>query len=282
MEVHLITQIIKASLEEDLAWGDITTENLIDPNQSSELILTLNEEGVIAGLPIAEQVFKILDPGLIWSPLKKDGEFLPAGTPLVKLKGNSQQMMKAERVALNFLQRLSGIASLTHRFVQEARRYSETVRIADTRKTTPGLRHLEKYAVRMGGGHNHRYCLADAVMIKDNHVAMLKQGQKTIQEAVALVRKRISHTVTIEVEVDRLEQIPAALEAEVDCILLDNMSNEMIVEALKLIQGHCTVEASGGVNLQRVGSIAATGVNIISVGALTHSANALDISLDYP
>ncbi len=281
MEVHLIQQVIQRALEEDLAWGDITSDNLIDPKATCELVLTLKEEGVIAGIPVAERTFKTLDPGLSWLARKKDGEFLPAGTTLVKLKGNACQLMKAERVALNFLQRMSGIATLTSKFVKLAHEANPKVRIADTRKTTPGLRYFEKYAVKQGGGHNHRYCLADAVMIKDNHVALLRQEKKTLKAAIALAREKVSHTVKIEVEVDRLEEIEPAVEAGADCILLDNMTIEQLIEGVAIINGRTIVEASGGVNLATVADIARTGVDLISVGALTHSPNALDISLDY-
>lgn len=281
MEVHLIQDIIKRSLIEDLAWGDVTSDTLIDPDLVSTLVLTLKEDGVVAGIPVAEQVFKTLDPELVWSPLHQDGEYLPKGTALVKLKGKSRQIVKAERVALNFMQRMSGIATLTHQYVQKARITSDKVRIADTRKTTPGLRHLEKYAVQMGGGHNHRFSLADCVFIKDNHVAMLRQDSKSIQEAIRIAREKVSHTVRIEVEVDKLDQVQAALEGGADIILLDNMTVEEMKQAVSIIEGRATIEASGGVTLENVAEVAASGVDVISVGRLTHSARALDISLDY-
>ncbi|MBF0286435.1 MAG: carboxylating nicotinate-nucleotide diphosphorylase [SAR324 cluster bacterium] len=281
MNWYNIYPIIQMAIEEDLSWGDITSESLIDPNWTIELILYLKQDGVIAGLPVAELVFRELEPELEWTAHQEDGQFLTAGTPLASISGRAQFILKAERVALNFLQRLSGIATLTSRFVTEARKGSSTVRIVDTRKTTPGLRILEKYAVRMGGGHNHRHNLSDGVLIKDNHLAIIAKAGKSVKETLISAKQKIPHVMKMEMEVDSISQIPDALEAGIDVILLDNMNCEEMIQAVKEVQGRALLEASGGVTLKTIENIAATGVDIISVGALTHSAPALDISLDY-
>jgi len=282
MELQLIRPLVQAALAEDLAWGDLTTDNLIDPAQTCEWVLLLKQEGVVAGLPLAKEVFAQLEPNLLWTPFHQDGEFLPPGTVLARVQGRAQPLLKAERVALNFLQRLSGIASLTRRFVVEAHKGNPQVRVVDTRKTTPGLRYLEKYAVRKGGGHNHRFCLSDAVMIKDNHLALVEQSGRSLVAAVQEMRQRLGHLVKVEIEVDRLDQIPPALEAGADCILLDNMTPDQLRQAVTLIGNRALTEASGGVRLETIQAIAASGVAVISVGALTHSPPALDISLDAP
>ncbi len=281
MDSSLVDRIIQMALDEDLPWGDVTSETLIDPSSESELAILLKEEGVVAGLPIAERIFRRLDPDLVWTPLKKDGDLVRENEILAKVKGKSQKLLMAERVALNLLQRLSGIATLTYRYVQEARQNSSEVRIVDTRKTTPGLRYLEKYAVRMGGGHNHRYSLSDSILVKDNHLAILKKDGKSITDALSKIKEKVSHTVRIEVEVDSIDQIEEVLAAGVDAVLLDNMTYDEMKRSVRLIDGRATIEASGGVSLETVAEIAATGVDLISAGALTHSAPSLDISLDY-
>ena len=281
MEKYQIRQLIERALAEDLSWGDVTTENAIDASWNTELILHLKQDGVIAGLSLAECVFRELDASLKWKSHQKEGEWLRMGTPLATLQGSARALLQAERVALNLIQRLSGIATMTFLFVEEARKGSETVRIVDTRKTTPGLRYFEKYAVRVGGGHNHRYNLSDAVMLKDNHIAILAQHGCSLKEAIQKVRQKIPHTVNIEVEVDSLSQIEEVLEAKVDIILLDNMTCAKMRLAVHEINGQAIVEASGGIRLENVAEIAETGVDIISVGALTHSAPSLDISLDF-
>ncbi len=281
MDPNLIDQIIKIALDEDMPWGDITSETLIDSSSESELVILLKEEGIVAGLPVAERVFRRYDPGLSWNPRIKDGDFVPGNSILARVRGKSRMLLMAERVALNLLQRLSGISTLTYRYVQEARKKSGRVRVVDTRKTTPGLRYLEKYAVRMGGGYNHRYCLSDSILVKDNHLAILEREGKSIRDAVATIKEAISHTVNIEVEVDSVDQIEEALEAGVDAILLDNMTCKEMEAAVRLIKNRVVVEASGGVSLETIADIAGTGVDLVSVGALTHSAVSLDISLDY-
>lgn len=273
--------IIQNALREDLGWGDVTVQNLINSTWQSELVIVLKQDGVVAGLDIARLTFQSLDANIVWKNLVSEGDWLMAGTLLARVQGNAQALLKAERVALNFLQRLSGVATLTHKFVQAAKQGNPHCRIVDTRKTTPGLRMFEKYAVVVGGGHNHRYHLSDAVLIKDNHLAILTQAGLSWAEEIKKLRSRLPHTLKIEAEVDHLEQIPAMLAAGVDILLLDNMSLDDLRQAVKMIQGRVITEASGGVRLENVAQIAACGVDLISVGAVTHSAPALDISLDY-
>ncbi|MDH5560376.1 MAG: carboxylating nicotinate-nucleotide diphosphorylase [Deltaproteobacteria bacterium] len=281
MEERLINNIIDTAIEEDLAWGDLTSETLIPPEIKCELLVVLKEEGVIAGIHIAEKVFKIIDPDIKWEPLQKDGQYLPKMTPVIKVSGSALSILKAERIALNFMQRLSGIATQTHKFVKAANQVSDKVRITDTRKTTPGLRYLERYAVRVGGGFNHRNNLSESILIKDNHLSILKQQGKSVKETIHALRQAISHTIQIEIEVDNLQLLKDVLETNVDTIMLDNMNCEDMVKAVKMINGDAIVEASGGVCLDMIAKIAATGVDIVSVGALTHSAPSLDIGLEY-
>ncbi len=281
MNQLLIDPIIRNALEEDYSWGDVTSETLISPETSSDLEFILKQEGVIAGLFVAERVFKMVDSAIIWQNLVSDGDKLESGSVIAKVSGKSVNLLIAERVALNYLQRMSGIASLTRQFVDEIEKVSSRTVLLDTRKTTPGLRLFEKYAVKMGGGQNHRYNLSDSVLIKDNHLAILKSQGISIQQAIETVKKRVPHTVKIEVEADSLEQVEEILLAGVDTILLDNMTVENLTKAVKMIGNMAKTEASGGVCLENIGSIASTGVDFISVGALTHSAIALDISLDF-
>lgn len=281
MDWRIVDPLIENALQEDLSWGDATSDNLIDPKQQSNLEIKLKQDGVVAGLPVAERVFQAIDPKISWKALAHDGEKHQSGTILAKVTGSSQSMLKAERLALNFLQRLSGVATLTERFVAEARAGSTDVRVVDTRKTTPGLRYLEKYAVRMGGGNNHRYNLSDAVMLKDNHLAMVAQSGKSLQTAVQELKFKIPHTMRIEIEIDSLDQLEEVMAAGADIVLLDNMSCPELIRAVEIAQGRVLLEASGGVNLKTIRAIAETGVDLISVGALTHSATSLDISLDY-
>ena len=281
MDWKNVDRLITIALEEDLPWGDITSENLIEADHKSGLVIKTKEDGVIAGMDVAERVFQTLDKTVVWEPFAKDGDVILKGTQLARVSGFTVQLLKSERLALNIMQRLSGVATTTRRYVEEARKSSDVVKIVDTRKTTPGLRYLEKYAVRVGGGFNHRYCLSDAVMIKDNHIAIVEAQGKSLKEGIKDLRNKIPHTVMIEMEVDRIDQIAEALEAEVDIILLDNMSCDLLREAVELVKGRAKLEASGGVTLSSVKDIAATGVDYISAGALTHSVKAKDISLDY-
>lgn len=281
MEWRLVDDLIDLSLAEDLPWGDITSEGLIPRNSKGHLVFVLKQEGVIAGLPLVKRVLQKIDPTSECVNLVNDGQYLKEGTQLARVAGCSRSLLKAERTALNFLQRLCGVATLTRQFVQEASKGSNSVRVVDTRKTTPGYRYLEKYAVRMGGGHNHRFSLSDAVLIKDNHLALFHESKGSFTNAIKKIRSIVPHTVSVEVEVDRIDQLQEVLDAGVDAILLDNMTCSQLKEAVRLIDGRAITEASGNVNLKTIREIAATGIDIISVGALTHSSPSLDISLDY-
>ncbi|AKF93604.1 carboxylating nicotinate-nucleotide diphosphorylase [Brevibacillus laterosporus] len=265
---------IEEWLFEDVGHGDITTMTTIPADEKGTGILYAKESGLIAGLDIAEQVFHTVDHELSFQRFVTEGSQVQKGDVIAEVTGSVQAILTGERLALNLLQRLSGIATRTQLFVKEI---SHTqARIVDTRKTTPGLRLLEKYAVRVGGGHNHRFALYDAVMIKDNH----SKGAGGIKEAVRKAREAIPHTMKIEVEAESLMQVHEALEAGADIIMLDNMSCDMMREAVQIISGKAIIEASGGVTLETVRAIAETGVDVISVGGLTHSVAALDISLD--
>ncbi len=270
----LIDKIIEQALLEDIGTGDITSESIVPSDLKAKGIIKTSEEGVVAGLDIAYLIFKKLDSEIIFQEKIKDGTKVTRGKVLAEISGYARTILKGERVALNFLQRMSGIATITSKFCQQVKDFP--VRIFDTRKTTPGLRILEKYAVRMGGGHNHRFGLYDAVLIKDNHIAVAGG----IKSAVNSVRKQISHTVKIEVEAENLSQLQEALKAQVDTIMLDNMDLETMKEAVKMVKGEALIEASGGITLEKVREIARTGVDLISVGALTHSVKSLDISME--
>ena len=270
----LIDKIIEQTLLEDIGTGDITTESIIPSNLKAKGIIKTSEEGVVAGLDMVFLVFKKLDSEICFQPKIKDGNKILPGEILGEITGPARTILKGERVALNFLQRMSGIATITSKFYHEVK--DLPVRIIDTRKTTPGLRILEKYAVRMGGGHNHRFGLYDAVLIKDNHIAVAGG----IKSAVNSVRKQISHTVKIEVEVENLSQLQEVLKVQVNIIMLDNMDLESMKEAVKMFKGKALIEASGGITLEKVREIAQTGVDLISVGALTHSVKSLDISME--
>lgn len=265
---------IEEWLQEDLGFGDVTTMSTIPETEQGIGILYAKEAGIVAGLPIAQQVFETVDPELVFSAKVEEGTRVEVGDQIAEVSGSVRSILSGERLALNLMQRLSAIATKTSEYTAAVA--GTKARVVDTRKTTPGLRFLEKYAVRVGGGYNHRFALYDAVMIKDNHI----KGAGGIEQAVAAARAAIPHTMTIEVEAESLEQVREALEAGADIIMLDNMSNEQMVEAVQLIDGRALVEASGGVNLETIGAIAKTGVDIISVGALTHSVKAFDISLD--
>jgi len=270
----LIGKIIEQAILEDIGTGDITTESIIPSNLKVKGIIKTSEEGVIAGLDIVYLIFRKLDPEIIFQEKIKDGTKIAQGKVLAEITGPARIILKGERVALNFLQRMSGIATITSKFCQEVKDFP--VRIVDTRKTTPGLRIIEKYAVRMGGGHNHRFGLYDTVLIKDNHIA----AAGGIKLAVNSIRKQISHTVKIEVEVENLSQLQEILEMKVDIIMLDNMDLNTMKKAVKMIKGKALIEASGGITLEKVRKIAQTGVDLISVGALTHSVKSLDISME--
>ncbi len=270
----LINKIIEQALLEDIGTGDITSESIVPSNLKAKGIIKTFEEGVVAGLNITSLVFKKLDSEIIFQEKIKDGTKVTRGKVLAEITGSARTILKGERVALNFLQRMSGIATITSKFCQEIEGFP--VRIVDTRKTTPGLRILEKYAVSMGGGHNHRFGLYDAVLIKDNHIAVAGG----IRPAVDSVRKQISHTVKIEVEVENLSQLQDALRVKADIIMLDNMDLDTMEEAVKIAKGRALIEASGGITLEKVRKIAQTGVDLISIGSLTHSVKSLDISME--
>src|SRR5690606_15472259 len=257
---------------EDIGDGDITTNNLIPPDTNKTAVLVAKEEGVVAGLPVAEMVFKKFDKLLEWKVFLPDGSKVKPGDVLVEFKGNYRALLTGERKALNFLQRLSGIATYANLCMEEIKGHK--VEILDTRKTLPGYRHLDKYAVRMGGASNHRFGLYDMVMIKDNHI----QVAGSIKQAVDAIRSKIPKSIKIEVETSNLEQVREALNADVDIIMLDNMSSKLMKEAVDLINGRAKIETSGNMTLKRIRKVAATGVNYISIGALTHSVKALDIS----
>lgn len=272
--ILLIKEIVKKALEEDLAGGDVTTEALIPPDLGGQGVIKAREELILAGLEVAREVFAALDPEIFFRPEHEDGDELKEGEAIAALSGRARALLTGERVALNFLQRLSGVATLTSRFVNLVQGTKAT--IVDTRKTTPGLRALEKYAVRVGGGQNHRHGLYDMYLIKDNHIATVG----SIKEAVGRARRAASLAAKIEVEAKTLQEVKEALEAEADVIMLDNMSLQEMEEAVAVVKGWALVEASGGINLENVRSIAETGVDFISAGGLTHSARAVDLSMD--
>lgn len=276
MDKNLLRSMIRDFLREDIGRGDLTSESIFAEQEMGSARLVARGSFVVAGLEcVAAEVFKVQNPAIIVIDPVAEGTMTQPGMSLLTVSGPVVDLLKAERVALNLLQRLSGIATLTASFVDKVKVYP--VRITDTRKTTPGLRMLEKYAVRVGGGSNHRFNLADGVLIKDNHIAACG----SIKEAVARVRSQIPHTIRIEVETESLEQVEECLECGVDIIMLDNMSPEIMIKAVKLINGRALVEASGGVSMESVEAIAMTGVDIISIGALTHSASACDIGMDW-
>ena len=274
LDIKLVDEIVGCALREDVGTGDMTTLLTVPPGTEALGEFIATQPGVLAGLVVAERVFYQCDSRVQVEPMLKEGQRFDAGAVLAVVRGEARAILIGERVALNFLQRLSGVATLTARFVEAVR--DLPVRICDTRKTTPGLRYLERYAVRVGGGFNHRFGLYDAVLIKDNHIAVCGG----ITEAVHRVRRALPHTMKIEVECATLQQVQEALEAGVDIILLDNMTLDDLREAVRMAKGRAFLEASGGVRLETVRPIAETGVDAISVGAITHSAPAIDIKLE--
>lgn len=269
-----LKDLINRALAEDIGAGDITTLATVPSEQKACGAFLTKAPGVICGLPVIEEVFRSLDPSLLITIWTNEGSRVKLGDVVAEVQGSARSILSGERVALNLLQRLSGIASYTRLLVDRVE--GLPVRIVDTRKTLPGLRFIEKYAVRAGGGHNHRFNLADAVLIKDNHII----AAGGIANAIRSARQLIPHTMTIEVEVENESQVREALEAKADIIMLDNMSPELMRQMVQLINGQALVEASGNVTEENIREVALTGVDIISVGALTHSADALDISLD--
>ncbi|MBI5050181.1 MAG: carboxylating nicotinate-nucleotide diphosphorylase [Nitrospirae bacterium] len=271
-----IDKILADALSEDIGHGDITTSLIIPPERKARAVLIAKEDLILAGIPFAEKIFKSVNKDIKFKADKKDGGSVKKGTIIAELSGNARSLLTAERVALNLLQRLSGIATLTHSFVKCVDGFP--VKIVDTRKTTPGLRFFEKYAVMAGGGYNHRFGLFDGVLIKDNHIA-LTGG---VKKAVRLARSKAHHMLKVEAEVKNMREVKEALSSGADIIMLDNMPVKEIKNAVKIIRLHqpkTVVEASGNINLENVRQIAAAGVDLISVGALTHSAPAVDISM---
>jgi len=273
-----IDRVVSAALEEDAPWGDITSEYLIAETAMARADLVAREDGVFSGADVFTAAFRLTDPSIDVEMVVEDGEFFRKGAVLAVVTGPARAVLTAERIGLNFVQRMSGIATLTAHYVAEVAHTG--ARIVDTRKTTPGLRAFERHAVVNGGGHNHRYSLSDAVMAKDNHLAVLAQKGMSITAALQGAIARLPHTTHVEVEVDRLDQIEPVLAAGIGTIMLDNFSLDDLRTGVQRIAGRAVVEASGGVSLDTVAAIAATGVDVISVGALTHSARALDLGLD--
>lgn len=270
----LFNPYVEAALREDLRSGDITTDSLIPADLTGRGAMNFRVDGIVCGLTLAKIAFQTLDPEAKVEILTTEGKRVSAGTTVLRVEASGRALLSAERVSLNFVQRLSGIATFTAQFV--AATSGTAAKIADTRKTTPGLRLLEKYAVRCGGGSNHRFALDDMILIKDNHIALCGG----IAAAVERTRQNIGHAVKIEVECDTLDQVGEAVAARADIILLDNMGPDVLKTAVEIIGGRALSEASGCVNLDTVRAIAQSGVDIISVGAITHGARSLDIGLD--
>lgn len=276
---RVIDEVVGRALAEDAPWGDLTSETLIPADARLSARLVAREAGVLSGIGVFSAAMKLTDPAIDVQALLADGHRFKRGDSIATVSGPARAVLTAERVALNFVQRMSGIATMAAQFVAAVA--GTRARIVDTRKTTPGLRLFERYAVRCGGAHNHRYSLSDAVLAKDNHLAVLTgNGARDLTEALREVRARLPHTAHFEVEVDRPEQIAGVLEAGVDTIMLDNFSLDQMRAAVRQIAGRALVEASGSVKLKGVRAIAETGVDVISVGSLTHSARALDLGLD--
>lgn len=267
--------VIRAALKEDMPEGDITSEAVVPPDSLSKAVILAKESGVLAGLDVARRVFEKIDSRINFRKIVEDGREFKAGDVLARLEGPSVSLLKGERTALNFLQRMSGIASLTRKYVRAVK--GEKTRILDTRKTTPGLRALEKYAVKMGGGLNHRFSLSDMVLIKDNHIRQVG----SVREALRRARAAAPFGVKVEVEVTDFAGAEQAVAGNADMIMLDNMEPPEMKRVVTFVAGRVPLEASGKVSLERVAEIARTGVDFISVGALTHSYRAIDISLEF-
>jgi nicotinate-nucleotide pyrophosphorylase (carboxylating) len=278
IEWKQVELVVEQALAEDLGSGDVTTEALIPPQLQGRASFLAKGRGILAGTEIARMVFYRVDPSLQFEVLISDGRQVKPGDVIASVEGMVASILKAERTALNFLQRLSGIASETHRYVEATKGLN--VRIMDTRKTAPGLRFLEKYAVKVGGGYNHRFHLSDGVLIKDNHLAVLHSQGISMKEVIARAKQKAPANLKVEVEVKTAEEARQAAETGVDIIMLDNMNPADMRHAVELIGGRALIEASGGITLDNVRQVAETGVDFISIGALTHSVRALDISLE--
>jgi nicotinate-nucleotide pyrophosphorylase (carboxylating) len=278
LEMLTVDKIIKGALEEDLGWGDVTTDSTIPSEAAIKGNFIAKEQGIVCGIEVCKRVFEIMDSSIDFEIMMADGQKVQKGDILAKISGSARSILKGERVSLNLLQRMSGIATAANKYAEAVQ--GTTARVVDTRKTIPGLRILDKYAVLTGGCHNHRFNLSDLVLIKDNHI----KAAGGITPAVKAAREKLSHALKIEVEVESLEQLKEALQAGADIIMLDNMPLEMMREAVQLTKGKALLEASGNVALEgdrSAKAIAQTGVDIISVGALTHSVSAMDISLRF-
>lgn len=273
-----VDDIVQWALTEDAPWGDVTSDAFLPPGVRASAVLEAREAGVFSGVGVLARVFALVDPQTEVELDVADGARFAAGAVLGRVAGDARAVLRAERVALNLVQRMCGIATETARYVEAVA--GTPARIVDTRKTVPGLRILDRQAVRDGGGHNHRFSLSDAVLAKDNHLAVLAAAGVPIGDAIRAARERIGHTVHLEVEVDRIDQIEPVVAAGVDTIMLDNFTVAELREGVEIVAGRALVEASGGVSLDTVGEIAATGVDLVSVGALTHSVRALDLGLD--
>lgn len=272
----IVTRAVADALAEDLGLaGDITTDATVDAGATAKAVVAARRPGILAGLDLAEAAFAAMDPSIMFTRAKADGDRIASGDVVASISGNARAILTGERVALNYLGRMSGIATLTRHYVDAIA--GTKAAIVDTRKTTPGLRAFEKYAVRCGGGQNHRTGLFDAILIKDNHIV----AAGGVEAALTRARTHAGHVVKIEIEVDTLQQLDHVLEHKVDVILLDNMPPETLREAVARVAGRALTEASGGVNLDTVRDIAEAGVDLISVGALTHSAPVLDLGLDF-
>ncbi|MBA4609782.1 carboxylating nicotinate-nucleotide diphosphorylase [Aeromicrobium sp. Marseille-Q0843] len=273
LERRQILRVVEAALDEDAPHGDLTSEVFVPRDATATADLVAREPGVFAGGEVVEVAMTALDPRVEVTLHLRDGARFAAGDRLATVRGNARAVLRGERIALNLVQRMCGIATLTAAYVETA---GPGVRVVDTRKTTPGLRALERHAVRCGGGHNHRFSLSDAVMAKDNHLALVDD----VTAAIRAAREKLPHTTHLEVEVDRIDQIEPVLAGGVDTIMLDNFALDDLRAGVELVAGRALVEASGGVDLSTIAEIAKTGVDVISVGALTHSVSNLDLGLD--
>lgn len=273
-----IEELVDRTLAEDLGWGDVTTEAIIPAELTGKASMVAKARGMLAGIEVARLVFCRVDPAVQFDIIIPEGSGIQPGDLIAKLEGKVASILKGERTALNFLQRLSGIATETSRYVEAIKGLDS--RIVDTRKTTPGMRALEKYAVRVGGGHNHRLHLGDGVLIKDNHLAALRSQGLAMKDIISRARERAPFNLKVEVEVRTAQEAVEAVEAGADIVMLDNMGLEEMRQAARLVKGRALLEASGGITLDNVRRVAETGVDLISVGALTHSTRSLDISLE--
>ncbi|MFP4082685.1 MAG: carboxylating nicotinate-nucleotide diphosphorylase [Candidatus Aminicenantes bacterium] len=275
MDWNQIDLLITNALNEDMPRGDVTSESIIPPDSESEALIQAKQEGILAGIDIAGRVFELINPEVSFKKNLQDGEKFNSGQAVAALRGHSVSLLKGERTALNFIQRLSGIATATHKFVQAVE--GTKTQILDTRKTTPGLRYIEKYAVRMGGGINHRLNLSEMVLIKDNHLKLVGSLSRAVKKA----RENLKEGIKIEVEVTNLAEVKEAVKIGVDMIMLDNMPKGKIKEVVEWVKGRVPLEVSGKVGLKRAKEIACLGVNFISVGSLTHSYKSIDMSMEF-